>query len=165
MINRDELPVPAAKARQILDLPMGSNDADADTIRDYLVAIVAKVWMENEEFSGKYPFGNSDWQYELYKPLVLHGFVGGSLDTDYGHLESADEDAADTLILAAIEHLDQPVERITTIRRTERERVAAYLAQMATYQRKTGMLSDQVSANAFAQAASYCLDESIWNPQ
>ena len=46
-------------AKEILDLAMRENDADAKTIRGYLGKILEKVWAEGESFSGKRPFGNS----------------------------------------------------------------------------------------------------------
>jgi hypothetical protein len=40
------------------------------------------VWDEGESFSGKRPFGNSDWEYDLYVPLIQAGFIEGKLDAD-----------------------------------------------------------------------------------
>jgi hypothetical protein len=51
--------------KQILALKMGPNDADAETVRDYLKALLSKVVEEGEEFSGKRPFGNSGWEDDL----------------------------------------------------------------------------------------------------
>ena len=47
-------------------------------------------------------------------------------------------------------------------RAQERQRIAAYLDKAAASLRGTGLLGDQVSGNAFAQAADYCRDETIW---
>jgi hypothetical protein len=94
--------------RQILDTPMdGDNDAEAHSIREYLVELVAKMWADGEGFSGKRPFGNSGWTWELYKALIVAGHVRGTLDED-GYVEdlSRDEEArADRLISRAIEVL------------------------------------------------------------
>jgi hypothetical protein len=43
-----------------------------------------------------------------------------------------------------------------------RERVARYLDRAADDLRKTGLLSDTVTANAWAEAASWCRDDTIW---
>lgn len=41
------------------DVPMGPNDADADTTYQYLIELGKVTWDE------KRPFGNSDWHHEL----------------------------------------------------------------------------------------------------
>lgn len=94
-------------ARQALDLPLADNDADAATVRDYLAKLLRKVWTETEGFDGKRPFGNSSWEYELYTPLVKAGLIAGRLDED-GFIYDIDRDAADWLILAAIDELTKP---------------------------------------------------------
>lgn len=92
-------------ARQVLALPMPEgNDANAATIRDYLVALVRRVWIANEGFSGKRPFGNSGWDWDMYPPLIRAGLVRGVLDED-GYIDNVDEEAADALIRAAIDEL------------------------------------------------------------
>jgi hypothetical protein len=89
----------------ILDLPMGENDAGADTIRDYLKRLLFEVWSKNEGFSGKRPFGNSGWEYELYHALIEGGAsFAGSINED-GDVEVDDSDELDTLIFDAIEAL------------------------------------------------------------
>ncbi len=84
----------------VLDLPMQPNDARATTVREYLVALLAEVWTEKEGFSGKRPFGNSGWEYDLYLPLLKAGLVDGALDED-GYIDHMDDDAAERLIAAA----------------------------------------------------------------
>lgn len=92
-------------ARQVLDLPMpAGNDADAATIRDYLVKLLTLVWEDNECFDGKRPFGNSGWDYDLYGPLIEAGLITGRLDED-GFIEDVDTEAGDKLVLAAIAEL------------------------------------------------------------
>lgn len=87
----------------ILDLPMGANDAGAKTVRDYLKALLVCLWREEESFSGKRPFGNSGWQFEVYGALVKAGAVTGRMDGDYA--DEVDRTAADALILKAIANL------------------------------------------------------------
>jgi hypothetical protein len=89
---------------EVLDLNIGPNDSDADTVRGYLTELLLTVWQEGEGFSGKRPFGNSSWEYELYTPLVKAGFVTGVLDGD-GDLDTFDRAAADALIADAIRAL------------------------------------------------------------
>lgn len=83
---------------EVLALPMGENDANAATIRDYLVSLLARVWEEEESFSGRRPFGNSGWQNELFAPLVRAGLIHGSLDSD-GFVDDCD-DASDMQVIA-----------------------------------------------------------------
>lgn len=88
----------------ILDIEMQENDAGAKTIREYLKALLTKLWKEGEGFSGKRPFGNSGWEFPLYTALVKAGEVGGSLDED-GYLYSCDYKDANKLVNATIEEL------------------------------------------------------------
>lgn len=93
--------------KEVLALPMQDNDAEATTVRDYLIALLVGVWVEREGFSGKRPFGNSGWQYDLYEPLATAGAIVATFDED-GYFESmADNEKrkADALIMSAIEAL------------------------------------------------------------
>lgn len=92
--------------QQVLALPMQENDADAATIRDYLIKLLATLWDEKEGFDGKRPFGNSDWDSDLIVALIRAGLIEGELDED-GYIESCDDDAAERLIAAAIQALGQ----------------------------------------------------------
>lgn len=92
----DVLAVPLTKAA-VSECGNGTNA----TIRDYLVALLRVLWHEGDEFSGKRPFGNSGWQYDLYDSLVAAGLVAAERDED-GDYASVDEAAADKLIHAAI---------------------------------------------------------------
>lgn len=88
----------------ILDVKMEANDSGATTIRGYLTALLLRLWEEGEGFSGKRPFGNSGWGYDLYQPLIKEGFIEGSLDED-GYIEECDDDAGFKLIKKAIKQL------------------------------------------------------------
>lgn len=60
-----------------------SSDVGSGTIREYLHALLLAVWEEGEGFSGKRPFGNSGWEFDLYVPLAKEGFLDlGPLDRD-----------------------------------------------------------------------------------
>src|SRR5688572_3641325 len=95
--------------QQILATPMGDNDANATTIREYLIELLATLWREQSDFSGKRPFGNSSWPGELELALIKAGHVAGRLDED-GYIEAVDSDHADQLIRAAIESFRQPMQ-------------------------------------------------------
>lgn len=90
----------------ILNLPMNpeQNDAGATTIRIYLKKLLSTLWAEGEGFSGKRPFGNSGWDYDLYPPLITAGLIKGTLDRD-GGIDTFDEEAGRKLIAQAIEAL------------------------------------------------------------
>lgn len=88
----------------ILDIPMQENDSGADTIKGYLKALLTTLWKEGEGFSGKRPFGNSGWEYDLYVALVNAKVVKGKLDED-GCLDTVDNKAANKLIFEAINSL------------------------------------------------------------
>lgn len=86
----------------MLSYPMSENDADARTVGHYLYTLLCTLWEEGEGFSGKRPFGNSGWEYDLYKPLIAGGFVSGELDED-GYIDFVDKESADELIFNCIE--------------------------------------------------------------
>lgn len=100
--------VTAEQVRATLDAPMPDpNDADAATVRDYLVALLLRVWDEAEGFSGKRPFGNSGWQQDVYEALAHAGLVTATFDED-GYLDEIPDDQqilAETLVLCAIREL------------------------------------------------------------
>lgn len=96
--TEDEL----AAAAQVLALPLPpGNDAGAENVREYLLALLSALWREDESFSGKRPFGNSGWQYDIYAALITGGLVSGVVDTR-GTVSLIDYETADRLVLAAI---------------------------------------------------------------
>lgn len=78
--------------KEALDLKMAPNDAEADTVREYLKKLLSTVWGDGESFSGKRPFGNSGWEYDLYSTLEEAGVT--------------DEVTASDIIFEAIEALN-----------------------------------------------------------
>lgn len=95
----------AMSGLEVLAIPMKpSNDAEAGTVKEYLIKLLLELWEKGEGFSGKRPFGNSGWEYELYLPLLTAGAVAGKLDEE-GYIQEVDTDAANTLIFDAIEAL------------------------------------------------------------
>jgi len=53
---------------------------DSLTIRGYLLLLLSELWEQGECFSGTRPFGNSDWEWDLYKPLIKAGVIQGEED-------------------------------------------------------------------------------------
>ena len=104
---RASLAVDAAggtEAMAVLDLPMFTNDAEAATVRGYLKALLRGLWVKQEGFSSKRPFGNSGWTGELEIALIKAGKIPGSVSPE-GWLEESDSNAAHKVILEAIDQL------------------------------------------------------------
>lgn len=112
--------------QQVLALPMPENDANAATIRDYLITLLVTLWDEKEGFSGKRPFGNSDWDSDLIVALIQADAIEGELDED-GYIGSCDDDAAEELIADAIQALgySEPDARRTFLAKMKRVEAAA----------------------------------------
>jgi hypothetical protein len=79
---------------EILAVPLPTNDANAATVREYLVALVREVWRYDECFDGKRPFGNSGWQSEVYDGLAVAGLDDGDA-TVMRAIEALGESQAD----------------------------------------------------------------------
>lgn len=77
------------------------------TVRQYFLALLRTLWMQEEAFSGKRPFGNSGWQMTFYTHLVKEGYLAGEVYEEDGvwYLESYDEGEAWKLTLALIDAL------------------------------------------------------------
>jgi hypothetical protein len=102
--------MPDPTPQQILDTPMpGDNDAGASTVRGYLVALAGAVWTEGECFSGKRPFGNSGWSWDLYAALAEAGHLEVVTD-EYGEvdIDDANRDAGNRMVESAIRALAGP---------------------------------------------------------
>lgn len=82
------------KMQAALAVVFDSDAGDGLTVRGYLRELLLTLWEEGEGFSGKRPFGNSGWEYELYAPLVKSGFVSGELDED-GYIDSVGHEGPD----------------------------------------------------------------------
>lgn len=92
-----------SEGRKVLDLPMDDNNAEAPTVRAYLVALLAALWNDPGYFSGKYAFGNSDWPWDFYRALINAGLITATYDD--GDLITCDQTEGDRLIAAAVAEL------------------------------------------------------------
>lgn len=95
------------RAGQVLSCPMAPNDINARTVGEYLSSLLLALWLEEEGFSSKRPFGNSGWKYDVYIALIKAGLITGEIETDNGFtylVNISDEEmvAADKLIIEAI---------------------------------------------------------------
>ncbi len=88
---------------EILNYEFESPDFEQTvTIKLYLRELLVTLWREREGFSGKRPFGNSGWEYDLYKVLIECGAIEGTLED--GFVEVVNTNEADQLILKLIDH-------------------------------------------------------------
>lgn len=91
---------------ELLDLPMHKNDAGAKTIREYFGLLLAEIWRKKEGFSGKRPFGNSGWEYDIFRALAKGGAIkcgepdGADPYEDY--LNEIDDEEAGELVKGMI---------------------------------------------------------------
>ena len=92
------------RGEDILKLKMSENSAGATTIGEYLQKLLFELWTEGERFSGKRPFGDSDWEYELFYPLCDAGLVSYRLGGD-GEYCDIDSKYGSSLIFSAIDAL------------------------------------------------------------
>lgn len=92
------------RVQDVLALSMGENDADAETIGQYIMVLGAQLFKEQDCFSGKRPFGNSGWTYEVYEVLVKARVIDGEYYDD-GDLKSLDEDQAEAVMREVFEYL------------------------------------------------------------
>jgi len=91
------------ETKEILKLKIESSDFDKDlTIAGYFKLLLTELWKEGECFSGKRPFGNSGWEYDVYRPLIKAGVISGELD-EYDCVEDCDRKEADGKVLELIE--------------------------------------------------------------
>lgn len=84
-----------------LEIRFNSDAGDNLTVRDYLRTLLETLWSQGEGFSGKRPFGNSGWEYDLYTPLVRGGFIAGTLD-NHGYIDDIDKHGAEAYVLKLI---------------------------------------------------------------
>lgn len=137
----------APTPQQILDLPLDHNDAEAATVREYLVTLLAAIWDDGDDLN---PFGNSGWKWDLYRALVKAGYANNPFDED-GYVtpdNDFDEPAARRLIAEAIGALpgvaasaaDQLRERLQRI-----SRQAGEISRMAQVAAENSALREQVA--------------------
>lgn len=73
-------------------------------LNDYLCKLLQTLWAESDEFSGKRPFGNSGWQYDVYASLIEVGIIQGKLDED-GYVLSFNTKEADKIMFDLIKNI------------------------------------------------------------
>lgn len=93
-----------------LDIKFNCRFEDEITIRGYLQLLLESFWIKGESFDSKRPFGDSDYRYDLYLPLIDNGFIAGRIED--GFVVEINEEAADLYILGLIGQMCQDSDRI-----------------------------------------------------
>ena len=90
---------------EVLDIKIESRDIGDTTLRGYLRQLLLTLWIEEEGFSGKRPFGNSGWQGDVEIALIKNGYVEGKIDKDEGWLEEVNVAQVKASMLKVIKHM------------------------------------------------------------
>jgi hypothetical protein len=90
----------------VLAVRIEEGDSGAATVREFFVKLAAEVWHEGEGFSGKRPFGNSGWEYEIFQALGSAGLIAVREDRWGDH--EYDLDRANDLVKLALVALAHP---------------------------------------------------------
>jgi hypothetical protein len=92
--------------RQILDMAVDGDAPGETTVRGYLVALLGVAWESRENYNA---WGNSGWEYDLYRPLINAGFLTEAEISGFGFVLPENEKAKGArLIAGAIEALRVP---------------------------------------------------------
>lgn len=89
---------------RFLSFEFDSSDLGKTTPRLYLHSLLSILWEEKEGFSGKRPFGNSCWEYDLARALIKSGVVDGVMDED-GCVDDVDMRKVNQCIRQVITHI------------------------------------------------------------
>lgn len=94
------------KPRELLDLPLPGRPEGCDTMREYLVRLLGEFLAGEASF--KYGMsGESDWEYDLYAPMIDAGLLPGRdhyVNDGYG-LDANEKKILRDLILGAVKEL------------------------------------------------------------
>lgn len=87
----------------VLDAPMLDHDTEAKTVGEFMGLLAIEVWKWGESFSGKRPFGNSDWAYYVYASIAEAGLMEAEKDEwGWWRWESEESRRIDRLIISEI---------------------------------------------------------------
>jgi hypothetical protein len=96
---------PDAEVSGLLDFRFKCDDLDGEvTIREYLYQLLNTLWEEGDGFSGKRPFGNSGWEFDLFAALIKAGAIDGSLDEE-GYVNNCDRKKGEQVVSDLIKEL------------------------------------------------------------
>ncbi|WP_024647748.1 hypothetical protein [Pseudomonas syringae] len=94
----------------LLDFTYDFMDVGVVPIREYLRALLLKLWQQGERFNGKRPFGNGGWECELWGALISAGAVDGELDADglYENMSKESREKANGIMAMLISEMCRP---------------------------------------------------------
>lgn len=91
--------------KEILDLKFESTDlGETITIKDFFKKLLTTLFEQGECFSGKRPFGNSGWDWDLKICLAENKVISGKYDSKCGDWDF-DSAEADEKIFELIKEL------------------------------------------------------------
>lgn len=91
--------------KEILELKFESTDLGKEiSIKDFFKELLTTLFIEGEGFSGKRPFGNSGWDWDLKICLAKNEVIKGEYDSKYDDWDF-DSQEADKKIFELIKEL------------------------------------------------------------
>ena len=88
--------------KNLLELSFNSRDLGKTlTVKAFFIELLITLWKEKEGFSGKRPFGNSDWDSDLVACMIKNKAFPGEIDED-GNPEEYDQKAFNKFVLKKI---------------------------------------------------------------
>lgn len=107
---REELKTEIAEA--VLHCPMDhrTNGANTCSVGQYLKILFLNLWNQGIYFNSKRPFGDSDWQFDIYIALAKNEIIHAKFNEydELSELTDENRDYANELIQVAITHLFKP---------------------------------------------------------
>jgi hypothetical protein len=86
----------------VLDLKFYSKDLGKNiTIRQFFFELMEKLWLQQECFNSKRPFGNSSWDSDLIVCLIKNNLIKGELDEDE-YINKYDNKEVDEFVISKI---------------------------------------------------------------
>lgn len=60
---------------EALNIVLDTDAGKRITIRQYLEAVLTRLWIYEDRFNSKSPWGNSNWQWVVYTAIAQHGHI------------------------------------------------------------------------------------------
>ena len=89
---------------EIHDLPINVQsleESETVTLKQYFHMLLLKLWISEEVFDGRRPWGNSGWTYDVFVVLIKNGLIPGKID-DEGFVKEVDVDEAKAFVITEI---------------------------------------------------------------
>ena len=79
----------------------GLEESETVTLKQYFHMLLLKLWISEEVFDGRRPWGNSGWTYDVFVVLIKNGLIPGKIDNE-GFVEEVDVDEAKAFVITEI---------------------------------------------------------------